>query len=69
MERPAEPEPTNVVSLMDALRQSAGAGAKAPAKKKAASSKAERGAGKKAPTRKAASKRAAAAEPRRRKAS
>jgi DNA end-binding protein Ku len=69
MERPAEPEPTNVVSLMDALRQSAGAGAKAPAKKKAASSKAERGAGKKAPARKAASKRAAAAEPRRRKAS
>lgn len=69
MERPAEPVPTNVVSLMDALRQSAGGTpAKAPAKKKAAGSKAERGAGKKAPARKTASKRAAA-EPKRRKAS
>ena len=71
IERPAEPEPTNVINLMDALRQSAGgAPAKTAAKKKAAGSKAERGAGKaKAPAKKAATaKRSAAAEPKRRKA-
>jgi DNA end-binding protein Ku len=66
IEIPAEPEPTNVVSLMDALRQSAGAAGEAAPKKRAAASKSTRSA--KGKTAKKAS-RSAEEAPRRRRAS
>lgn len=66
IEKPAEPEPTNVVSLMDALRQSAGAAGKAPKKQPAASKAGRTKTAAKASTR---TKRTASAEPKRRKAS